>query len=667
MSGKQHKAAQIHSRPAGSSSFREELGAAPPLITLRAVILGVLTIAATFTYIVQIGQRLRIASFVHSQFPMAAFTPFVLWLFLNLVLKWLWPRQALRRGELLTIWAMTWVVGTIPQLGWMTYWTTFMAAPGYFTMPENPWFQTISDYLPWHVLPDPSPRVINAFWYGLPEGAPLPWDSWLVAMGQWLGVAIAMVVFGFCLFALFQRQWAEVEKLTFPLAQMPLDLTRGFDERRIPDIFRSRLFWIGFGAVFLPMLYNMGTYFVPDLPQVELYWKHYNLPIDPHITRGLWFRVMPLVLAVTYLCPLDISGSLLAFYLLSLPKQWFINRLGFSVGAEGQQIGHEYILHMESYGALVFVGLWSIWLARRHLREVWFKVRTGEGDRREVVHYRLVVAGLVLSAVYVIAWLTHLGMGLPLAIGAFLLTTMVYFITAKLIAATGFAYLFPNWSHLKGGGFFVDLIGTTYLSPRSLVAFQVFTHDTFFGTFRIPAWPALAHILRIFSHQPRWVVVAVFAAFPVGFLVASGNTIALAYDEGASAVIGGGGFQRFVRTTTNLLENPTVPDLEKWGLWLVGFLEATVIAFLRARFHWFSLHPMGLAFQNTFGTWLYWFSLFLVWIAKFTLLRYAGIRAYRAGKPFFYGLALGYAVGVVLSMGVDLIWFPTQGHRVHGW
>ena len=289
------------------------------------------------------------------------------------------------------------------------------------------------------------------------------------------------------------------------------------------------------------------------------------------------------------------------------------------------------------------------------------------GDRREVVHYRLVVAGLVLSAVYVITWLTHLGMGLPLAIGAFLLTTMVYFITAKLIAATGFAYLFPNWSHLKGGGFFVDLIGTTYLSPRSLVAFQVFTHDTFFGTFRIPAWPALAHILRIFSHQPRWVVVAVFAAFPVGFLVASGNTIALAYDEGASAVIGGGGFQRFVRTTSNLLENPTVPDLEKWGLWLVGFLEATVIAFLRARFHWFSLHPMGLAFQNTFGTWLYWFSLFLVWIAKFTLLRYGGIRAYRAGKPFFYGLALGYAVGVVLSMGMDLIWFPQEGHSVHGW
>ena len=75
-----------------------------------------------FYYIAQVGQRMGLGSFVHSQYPMAAFIPFVLWLFLNLVLKRLWPRLALHRGELLTIFAMTWVVGTIPQLGWATYW-----------------------------------------------------------------------------------------------------------------------------------------------------------------------------------------------------------------------------------------------------------------------------------------------------------------------------------------------------------------------------------------------------------------------------------------------------------------------------------------------------------------------------------------------------------------
>ena len=91
------------------------------------------------------------------------------------------------------------------------------------------------------------------------------------------------------------------------------------------------------------------------------------------------------------------------------------------------------------------------------------------------------------------------------------------------------------------------------------------------------------------------------------------------------------------------------------------------IALLRARFHWFSLHPIGLAFQHTSGTSIYWFSLFLVWIAKLLLLRYGGVRAYRKGKPFFYGLGVGYVLGVVLSGVVDVIWFPLQGHNVHDW
>ena len=56
-----------------------------PRITLRAILLGVLTIAATFYYIVEVGQRLRVGSYVHSQFPMAAFMPFVLWLFFNIL------------------------------------------------------------------------------------------------------------------------------------------------------------------------------------------------------------------------------------------------------------------------------------------------------------------------------------------------------------------------------------------------------------------------------------------------------------------------------------------------------------------------------------------------------------------------------------------------------
>ncbi len=136
------------------------------------------------------------------------------------------------------------------------------------------------------------------------------------------------------------------------------------------------------------------------------------------------------------------------------------------------------------------------------------------------------------------------------------------------------------------------------------------------------------------------------------------------YEEGAVLFVGA---DRVFDQMVLALHNRTAADWEKWGVWLFGFFEAAGIAFLRARFHWFPLHPLGLAFQYSFGPWLYWFSLLLVWLVKGTLLHFGGVQAYLRGKPFFYGLAIGYVLGVVLSMWVDMIWFPVRGHGLHRW
>ena len=662
----------LSSNPEEIERFQDSnLADGGPRITLRAILLGVLTIAFTFYYIVEVGQRLRVGSYVHSQFPMAAFVPFVLWLFCNIGLKALWPRMALRRGEMLTLFIMLWVVGTLPQLGWMNYWTSITAAPSYFATTENQWEETFFEYLPWHVFADTSTRVIDPFWFGLPEGGAIPWDGWIAAIGQWLGVSLGMVVFGLCLIVLFQKQWVENEKLTFPLAQMPLDLTRGIDAaRRVPDIFRTSAFWVGFAVVFLAILYNIGTYFATGLPPLELFWESYDLRFSEDIVFSI--RVLPLVLALTYLCPVDILGSLIVFHWLAVLKRALMTRMGFALDGFGAGAGAGSaeplkIIFMESYGALIFIGVWSVWLARRHLRQVWQQVHSGRGDCGEVRRYRVAVAGLVLSGAWVVGWGVGLGMSLPLAVASFTLMVMSYFVTAKLVAATGFAYLLPNKTQVKGNSFIIDLIGSVHLSPRSLVAYKVFTSNAFFGTFRIPAWPALPHCLRLFSlSQPGSLTTAILAAFLVGFLVAALATIVLAYDGGGHLFLGGKANWVF-DDTVHLMNNPVQPALSKWGVWLFGFTEAAIIAVLRGYFHWFPLHPIGLAFQNTFGVRLYWFSLFIVWVVKLTLLRYGGVKAFRKGKPFFYGLAIGYVVGVILSNMVDLIWFPAKGHHVHGW
>ena len=638
-------------------------------ITLRGVVVGALTIAAQFTYLIlYVGHTSGSGSYVRSQYPMVALMPFVMWLFLNIALKRLWPRLALTRGELLTLFSMLWIVGALPQWGWSDYYIATLAAPSYMATAENQWAELLLPYLPWHALPEASERVIGNFWMGLAKGAPLPWDGWIGVTAKWLAVSMAMLVFGICLVVVFQRQWVDAEKLSFPLAQMPLDMTRGFDgDRRMPDLFYSRLFWVGFGVVFLPLLYNIATFFFLGLPEFNLYTRRMAVTL-PQPFSGLTFRVLPFVLTVTYLCPLDILGSLVLFYLLSVVKVGLINKVEFEVGESGQQMRGGEILSMESYGAIVFVAVWSVWLARRHLKEVWYQVRTGRGVRAEVRRYRLAVAGLVLSGSYVIAWGVYLGANLLVAIAAFGAMTMTFLVIVKLIAATGFPYLMPNWAHAKGETLITDLIGSAHLSQQQVVAFKMFASNAFFGNIRLPAWPALPHHLKIFSlrDQPGLVLAAVFVAFPVGFLVAVWASLETAYEHGGSTHLMAAPGYTYDRIT-HLIQNPRITDPGKWGIWSLGFFEAAGLALLRSRYYWFPLHPMALAFQSTSGTSTYWFSLFLVWIVKLILLRYGGVQAYRAGKPFFYGMGIGYVVAVVLSGVVDVIWFPVEGHMVHDW
>ena len=48
-----------------------------------------------------------------------------------------------------------------------------------------------------------------------------------------------------------------------------------------------------------------------------------------------------------------------------------------------------------------------------------------------------------------------------------------------------------------------------------------------------------------------------------------------------------------------------------------------------------------------------WLSIFLAWLCKATILRYGGVRAYRALLPFFLGLILGEFTTACLWLFID--------------
>ena len=66
---------------------------------------------------------------------------------------------------------------------------------------------------------------------------------------------------------------------------------------------------------------------------------------------------------------------------------------------------------------------------------------------------------------------------------------------------------------------------------------------------------------------------------------------------------------------------------------------------------WWPFHPTGFALAHAFlaMTWV-WFPMLMGWAAKAIILRYGGMKLYRAWIPFFLGLLLGdVVIGVLWS------------------
>jgi hypothetical protein len=88
------------------------------------------------------------------------------------------------------------------------------------------------------------------------------------------------------------------------------------------------------------------------------------------------------------------------------------------------------------------------------------------------------------------------------------------------------------------------------------------------------------------------------------------------------------------------------------------------MTFCQYRFTWWPVHPVGYTLIPFYSTRTAIVSVFLTWMAKVIVLRIGGISLYRRGMPLMIGCIVGYTFGLTVSVVVDLIWFPGQGHNL---
>jgi xanthine/uracil permease len=92
-----------------------------------------------------------------------------------------------------------------------------------------------------------------------------------------------------------------------------------------------------------------------------------------------------------------------------------------------------------------------------------------------------------------------------------------------------------------------------------------------------------------------------------------------------------------------------------------------LLSFLRYRFIWWPVHPLGLAVANSWMVRHAAVSIAVAWLCKLIIIKTGGMVLYRRTVPFFIGLIVGYALAVPVGYLLDVIYFPGQGHAVHAY
>ena len=638
------------------------------IVVLSSATLVFACIAATF-----LEFKSRSAHMAMANLPLAVLLPFVAWLLVNAFLKRFMSRLSMTSAELRLALSMLWVGGSFAGYNWITQWVGAMAAPRYYASPENRWQELIFDYLPWWMFPSNFPGVTEGFFLGLEEGVAVPWGAWIAPIFWAMSAGLAMAAIGLGLTAVFQKQWVRHERLTYPLAQVPLDLTEGFDGKRgWPPFMRNWLFWVGFAVAALPLLWNLIEYWTPGFPRLAIFDPYYG-PRGPRgaaLSRYLQpfsYRILPPVLGFTFLCDLNILFSIWSLWLAGQTGLYGMSRVGFSVGLAGQEAKPTAILGLFTHGVSMGLAIWAIWVARGHLRKVFEQVlRPPVGGETEtaILSPRLAVLGILGGGIYMVFWLYSAGYSAGIGLAWLLLFWASILVVMKFLAASGFAYLFPSF-----GTSILDItVGASQMQDATQVGIRLVNWRLLAG-WRLPA--ALPHVERLVRPTKRvgWVVIG---SLVLGMLSAIIYTVSICYESGGStfrtwSLVGApvGMYEGIAKAVAET--DRTVTDPGKIGVWVLGGVTAGVIQVMQSRFSWWPFHPLGVMLMSSGYVRLYVLDIFLVWLSKLLVLSFGGISLYRRIKPCCYGLIVGYVFAVGCSFLIDLIWFSEGGHYIHGY
>ena len=653
-------------RVRASTSERDEIaGSRPPRqdgaggVTPRAVLVALVLLLA----ILPIGFLVSIAwndqNFT-SGVPAAAQMDLLFLLAAAMGLPLL-RRSGLTRRELLVIYCVLLVCGPLVSTGIL-----FILIPKivvyYYLARANPaWETTFLRYLPAWFAPSDS-NAVEAFFVGKSR---VPWSLWRAPLAAWGSFLIALFTAATCLLNMLQRQWVTHERLSFPIAQIPLEMIRepSGDGERAGRLSLAPAFWLGLGASLLLNFMSSLSAKVPSIPAIPLNgvtiipWQK----VGPLAGLGAFDLLLsPWMIALAYIVPKELSFSCWFFWLVRLG----LHVIAIAAGASPQRPEEWWnssfpAPYYQGTGAVLALGLWVLWIARRHIASC-VRAAVGRGVRGvgdEPIAPRWALIGLVVSVAWMIAFCVLAGCR---PVFAFLLVALIlsfYMMWARLRAETGLGFLaFP----IEVFGVVLTPFGSAMWKPSEIVTLfstrwvcesgEGMSLDT--TTANLMDSFKIADAARVNARRLTTLVMAAFLlALGVGVFVVLTGTYHYGY-FGTKA--GAAPYYPSLQTRWDpvaifeSIANPTKPDVGSIIAIVVGAAVTVTLGVMRLRFYWWPFHPVGYLAANCWGWNLYSVPFFLGWIAKVLIVRYGGLRLYRTTMP----VAVGLIAGSLLNNGI---------------
>ncbi|MCG9127574.1 hypothetical protein JT359_08255 [Candidatus Poribacteria bacterium] len=619
-------------------------------ITLRATLVGILLIPFNsywilhLSYIWDSNRPTSLALLFNVLFTL------IVLITLNTILRQIRPTFAFSQTELLTIYAMLCQASVFAGRDMLQVLVPIMGNGFWYATPENEWSQLFHQHLPeWLVVGDRD--ILSGFYEGESTLYLQPHiQAWLMPTLFWVGFCLVIGTTMLCLNVLLRKQWQEHERLTYPIAQLPLEITQPHSR-----FFNRRTMTVGICiAGLLNLLYSLHQ-INPVFPTIPLY-HNFSLTEKPWSAMnnpGFRISFFPFAIGVGFLIPLDLGFSCWFFHLF-----WHFQRItGESFGWRSA-IGFPREM-AQIRGVWIALFLWTMWMGRTHLKSVIqtvFKYHIHkDSDEGEALHYRTAIIGVVIGLILIPIFCIKAGMSLWFAFLFF----VIYFCMSITITRIR-AELGPPAHDLYNAGpdlLLVDAVGTRTIGNRNLSVMSLFFWLNHLS-YRAHPMPhqlealKLAHQTRFNPKQLLWVLaIAIF----VGALSAAWGHLHLSYQvglENARSWYARAAFNRLA----GWLYNPGDTNLSGMLYTMGGFTFALSLLLLRWRFIQFPLHPVGYVVSSWWTFTGLWFPLLISWTVKRILLSTGGVKLYRRAIPFFIGLVIGDVIvaSVISILGLFL-------------